>query len=193
MIKKQTLKKRMILRKREYVLWVVVLVLCILQTLSIWWIAKLQESINHNPDSSMRLLLRNAEESRYKYPIIDVAASRVYVPEARIYLPLNDVSRDMRYDYRQQNGSHKSTTLYFSASSVVGRQTGAQYETCDKIVTLAPAPTSQVVESSKVGTIQPTQDGLKDIYAHTVETCWGDWYDDLRDSLVDAVKEAKNY
>ena len=191
MIKKQNTKKRIILRKREHVLWLIVLVLCLLQILSILWIAKLQGSINHGPDLSMKFLLRNAEEDRYKYPIIDVAANRVYIPEARIYLPLNEASRDMRYDFRTLNDSPKSTALYFSTSSVVGRQTGAQYESCDKMVTLAQASTVQVVDSSKVDTIQPTKDGLRDIYMHSVGTCWGDWYDDLRDDLAGVIREAK--
>lgn len=190
---KKPIKKRKALRKREYALWVIIPVLCILQTLSIWWIVKLQESISHNPDLSMRFLLKDAEENRYKQPIIDVAANRIYIPEARIYLPLNEVSRDMRYDFKHRSTSRESGVLYMSVSSVVGRQTGSQYESCDKMVTLAPAHTSQVVKSNKVGTIQSTKDDLSDIYAHSTESCWGGWYDDLRDSLVDVVKEAKNY
>lgn len=142
----------------------------------------------------MRFLLKNAEESRYKHPIIDVSENRVYIPEARIYLPLNEASRNIRYDYREHGSDHRSKVLYFSTSSVVGQQSGAQYESCDKMVTLAPPEEMQIYNNKPVGIVESTKDGLSDIFMHPDSTCWeGKWYTDSKRDLAEVVKEAKNY
>lgn len=193
MIKKMK-KKRKNISKKEHVLWGLIFLLCILQGLSIWQIMKLQKPIDYSPDLSMRFMLKSAEEERYKYPIIDISENRVYIPEARIYLPLNEASRNLRYDFRVKGDGYESSVLYISTSSVVGQQSGPQYESCDKVVTLTSVQTPQIINSSKVGLIQPTKDDMSAIYAHSTDACWnGNWYSDLRDGLVSALKESKNY
>jgi len=193
MTKKQTSRKRSFALNSTFILWVIVLLLVMAQGLSAWHIVKLRE-YSDNSDISMRFLLRNGEEDRYKYPVIDVSENRVYIPEARIYLPLNDTSRNLRYDYAKHGADFKSRTLYISDSSVVGRQTDERYASCDKVVTLTPRTDAQPVLSSVVGTIVPSKDGLRDIYMHPSESC-GDkeWYANMSQKLVEVVKEAKSY
>lgn len=194
MTKKRTTKKQTFTFKREYILWIIVLILVALQGVSAWRIVKLQEYADSNSNLSMRFLLKNSEEERYKYPIIDVAENRVYIPEARIYLPLNDTSRDMRYDYREFGGDNSFKILYFSVSSVVGQQGNSQFASCDKMVTLADPAKIQGRKNNTVGTIQTTKDGLSDISMYTDEPCWNqEWYANLRHNLVEVVKTAKNY
>ena len=194
MTRKRTSKKHTFTFKKEYILWAVILVLIILQGVSAWRIVKLQEYADGTSDLSMRFLLKNVEEGRYKYPIIDVSENRVYVPEARIYLPLNEASRNMRYDYRENGAGVKLKTLYFSTSSVVGLQSRAQFETCDKMVTLAQFEEVQIHKDKPVGAIEPTKDGLSNIFMHPGNECWNQkWYTDLEQGLVEVVKEAKNY
>lgn len=51
--------------------------------------------------------------SAFKLPVIDIAESRVYIPEIKAYLPLNDTTRDLRYTY---NGM----AIDFSLQSLIG-------------------------------------------------------------------------
>lgn len=186
------IKKQKNISRREYILWVVVLVLVISQAWSVWSILRLQEGMRYNSDLSMRFSLKDVEERRYKYPIIDVTENKVYLPEAHIYLPLNEVSRDIRYDFKKGSAATPSI-LYFSVSSIVGRQSDAKYASCDRIVTLASASDSQI-SGSKIGAIQPTRDGLEDIYMHSDGPCWNEeLYINLRSELVGVVKAAKSY
>ena len=97
MIRKKSTKKRLLISKRDLILWSVILILAVLQTLSILYIMQQREYAKSDSNFQMRTLLKEAEEERYKYPVIDVAENRVYIPEVRIYLPLNEVSRDIRY------------------------------------------------------------------------------------------------
>ena len=194
MAKKRTTKKQIFTFKREYIIWILILILILLQAASAWHIQKLQEHANPNSDLSMRYLLKNAEEDRYKYPVIDVAENKVYIPEARIYLPLNEVSRDLRYEYRGYGGFNKTPVLYFSTSSVVGQQSNAQYASCDKMVTLTAPSTQKVVGGDSMDRIQPTKDGLRDIHTYSGESCWNQkWYGDLQQDLLEAVRAIKNY
>jgi hypothetical protein len=100
----------------------------------------------------------------------------------------------MRYDYRERGGGFWSKALYFSTSSIVGRQSEAKYESCDKMVTLAPSEDIKINKDKPVGGVEATKDDLRDIYTHPVDTCWDQkWYTDMKQGLVDVVKEAKNY
>lgn len=193
MTKKQTSRKRSFALNSTFILWVIVLLLVVAQGLSAWHIMKLKE-YGDNSDISMMFLLRRAEEDRYKQPVIDISENRVYIPEARIYLPLTDASRDMRYEYRDYGVDSKSKVVYFSTSSVVGMQTGAQYESCDKMVTLVSPQEAQVPSGNVAGSIAPTKDDLSDMYIHPSESCWDKaWYSNLTRELKEAVKEAKSY
>jgi hypothetical protein len=194
MAKKHTFKKQLRGTKKEYILWVIILALAISQAASAWYITKLQNYAESSSNLSMRFLLKNAEEERYKYPVIDIAENRVYIPEARMYLPLDETSRNMRYDYREKGAGFFSRALYFSTSSIVGQQSGAQYESCDRMVTLTPPTEIRASSLKAIGTIEPTKDGLSEIFINSDDTCWDQkWYSDQRQNLVEVVKQAKNY
>lgn len=194
MVKKKPLKKQKIRFKKEYILWLVILGLIILQALSAWQIIKLREFADRSSDFSMGVILKNSEESRYKYPIIDVTENRVYIPEARIYLPLDEASRNMRYEYREHGDGFLQKALNFSSSAVVGRQRSVEYSSCDKIVTLASHLEMPGYNTKPTATIEPTADGLTDILVYSGSKCWDQkWYADIQHGLAAVVKQAKNY
>lgn len=194
MAKKRATKKQIVTFKKEIVLWAIILILIILQGISAWHIVKLREYADSYSDFTMSVLLKRSEEDRYKYPVIDIAENRVYVPEAHIYLPLNEASRNMRYDYREYGAGFRSKALYFSTSSVVGQQSDARYDSCDKMVTLSLPGELQTQNDKPVGAIESTKDGLRDVFMHPDNTCWeGKWYSDSKRDLVEVVKMAKNY
>ena len=194
MIRKKSTKKRLLISKRDLILWSVILILVVLQTLSILYIMQQREYTKSDSNFQMRTLLKEAEEQRYKHPVIDVAENRVYIPEVRIYLPLNEVSRDMRYEYRERGAGFWPKALYLSTSSVVGQQSNEQYASCDKMIILAPSTEIQRGNIKVTGSIEPTKDGLTDIYENSDGACWDqNWYTDQKQGLSEVVKQAKNY
>jgi hypothetical protein len=194
MTRKKSVKKRIFMPKRDLILWSAILVLVVLQALSIMYIIQQREYAKSDSNFQMRTLLKEAEEERYKYPVIDVAENRVYIPEVRIYLPLNEVSRDIRYEYRERGAGFWLKALYLSTSSVVGQQSNAQYASCDKMIILAPSAEIQRGNMKVTGSIEPTKDGLTDIYVNSDDACWDqNWYTDQKQGLSEVVKQAKNY
>ena len=172
----------------------VVLALIASQGISLWQIMKLREFADQNSHFQLGVLLKHAEEERYKYPVIDVTQNRVYIPEARIYLPLNETSRNLRYDYREKGAGSWSRAMHFSTSSVVGQQSDERHANCDKIVTLAPPAEFQQLDDGADGTIEPTKDGFKYVFVHSDDACWDQkWYAGLKEGLLEAVKQAKSY
>ena len=121
MTKKQNLKKQATgIKKERIIMWVVISILIIAQAISAWYLVRLW---NHGSESSKRdfsAYINKSEEERYNHPIIDVAEGRVYIPEARIYLPLNEITRNLRYDYFKP--LQGNTSLRLSTSSIVGAQ-----------------------------------------------------------------------
>jgi len=190
MIKKQNLKKPAFGTKKErIILWSVILTLIIIQALSAWYISELWKYNSDTSSQSLYLHISKSEEKRYKYPVIDIAEDKVYIPEARIYLPLNDTTRNLRYEYIN-NKDYKSLNL--SVSSAVGTQNGVDDPTCDKVVMVSPSKESLEYPYVDGGEIKPTVDGLRYVSVHNKETC-GTYFGDVQQGLVEAVKLITQY
>ena len=165
-----------------------ILLLAIAQGVSFWYITKLHSYYFEDSSRSLSTLINSSEENRYKHPIIDVSENRVYIPEARIYLPLNDITRELRYDYFSLKGSER---VYFSINATVGSQTDQDVHSCDKVVTLAkPAEPKTDSSYSLSGLVSPTKDGLTDIYTHADCKIY---YGSIKTDLAEAVKQLQNY
>ncbi len=166
-----------------------ILLLAIAQGVSLWYITKLHSYYFEDSSRSLSALINSSEESRYKHPIIDVSENRVYIPEARIYLPLNDITRELRYD---ESFSFKgSERIYFSTNATVGSQTTEDDPSCDKVVTLAKPAEPQTDSSySLSGLVSPTKDGLTDVYTHADCKIY---YGNIKIDLAEAVKQLQNY
>lgn len=187
MTKRQTLKKQTnSIKKERIILWVVISILVVLQAISAWYLVKLQ---NHEAESSKRdfsAYINKSEEERYSHPIIDITEGRVYIPEARIYLPLNEVTRNLRYDYFKPVQSN-TTSLRLSTSSIVGAQIEKDDHACDKVIMLSPSKYPAMTTYSPVGEIQPTKDNLRYIYVHSKDTC-STYYGNVQEDLTAAAK-----
>lgn len=186
--KKHSTTKKLQRNKSLLALWAVVILLLAIQVLSLWYIIKNQ---NDNSEASLQRMYRlvnESEQRRYKYPVIDISENRVYIPEARIYLPLTDTTRELRYDYFSLK-NHES--IYFSVNSTVGHQTQDESPTCDKIVSLTKSETPHTSASdSPVTTVPATKDGLTDIRVHADCKIY---FGDVKTNLLEAVKQLKNY
>ncbi len=190
MTKKQTPQKQKATSKKELILWIAIGILLVAHIVSAWYLVRLWNNTEAISKESLYTLVNRSEESRYRQPVIDVAENRVYIPEARIYMPLNDASRDMRYDYRA-NGEQPAT-LYLSTASVVGRQSEQHDASCDKIITLSQTDEPNRSYWDLAGTLQPTKDDFRYIFMHKQESCWAH-YDETRKVLAEVAKMIKNY
>lgn len=161
-----------------------IFLLTVAQAISAYYILQNREYMIEDSERTLTGFVNSTEEKRYSHPVIDVTEGRVYVPEARIYLPLNETTRNLRYDYRNP---FDTVELYLSVRGVVGNQQPTDDPQCDKMIWL-----SQKKNNSPnfVAEIEPTKDGLRYVSAH--DTC-EIYYDTVRDDLLEAVKQLKNY
>jgi hypothetical protein len=190
MTKKQNLKKKIGgIKKERLILWIIIFILILLQGISAWYVTRLWSSESRNSKYNLYTLINSSEENRYKYPVIDVSEGRVYIPEARIYLPLNEVTRDLRYDYFVVE-NYKSLRL--SVSSIVGSQLERDDHACDKVVMLSPSIESKGATYDDAGEIQPTKDGFRYLLVHNKDTC-SIYHDSMQERLAEAAKQITQY
>lgn len=190
MIKKQNLKKQAIgIKKERIILWVVILILIILQAISAWYLIKLWNYNSESSKQSLYSLISKVEEKRYKHPVIDIAEGRVYIPEARIYIALNDSTRDLRYEFVNVP-NYKS--LHLSMSSTVGVQNETDDPTCDQVVVLSTSKEGLEPTYYDAGEIQSTVDGLRYLRVHNKDTC-SVYNDSVQADLVKAAKSITIY
>ena len=188
MSKKHSTTKKLQRNKSLLVLWVVVMLLLVAQIVSLWYIIKSHNDSSEISSQRIYTLVNESEQKRYKYPVIDISENRVYIPEAKIYLPLTDTTRELRYDYFSLK-NHES--LYFSVNSTVGQQTQDESPTCDKIVSLTKSenPHSATTDPP-AATVPATKDGLTDVRVHADCKIY---FGDVKTSLLEAVEQLKNY
>ena len=162
-------------------------------------IQSLEESVS---GLGWRVMLQQGEGARYKTPIIDVAANRVYIPEARIYVTLDETSRNLRYEYikASSNNPSEQATLNLSLSGVVGGQSQDVHESfsCDRIVVLNSSNATirdfnnageELPAYTKTGSLNEST-GFTTIHAHAHCKMY---QSDTVSSLTEVAKTAKSY
>lgn len=104
---------------------------------------------------------------------MSVSEQKIYIPDARIYIPLGDRDPGVMCDARQLS-SGSSGVLYLSTATTVGNQRSlTENETCDKLITISASKQPQGIFIKE---ISPTKDGLKYVYLYDKNTC--DMYTD---------------
>lgn len=127
---------------------------------------QIKEVTKNQSDVDKRLvsdLINKAENERYTEPVISVTEERVYIPDIKGYLPLNNTSLKIRYDYFDMKDFE---ALYISHVGVIGHQTEQHTNAnCDKIIAITKNK-NEMSDFSYVKSIDPVGPGLMHIYQH---------------------------
>jgi hypothetical protein len=181
--------------KKEHALWVAIIILTALLVSTIWYIlkapsvSKIVSSTNSRPltqaeEQRSQDVVNEIEERRYRYPVIDVKENRVYIPEARMYVPLSEDSRDLRYEMWGE-------TIWLSLSITVGRQTGNEDASCDKVVIFTPSPEKWARGYAAAGTVTSKDGSTRYILRHPA--CKNFYGDEFSQKLADVIKQVQYY
>jgi hypothetical protein len=193
MMKKHIFKKQIRGIKKERILWAAIIILAALLASSIWYIIKTsntsksslpapQRSLTQAEQERGQAFVNDIEQRRYRYPVIDVKENRVYIPEARMYLPLNESSRDIRYQVL-------GDTIWLSTAMAVGRQTGNEDASCDRVVIVTDSENKAGGYIAE-GTIKSNDGSTRFVFRHPACEIYGDV---LSKRLADVIKEVQYY
>jgi hypothetical protein len=193
MAKKKLVKKQIRSIKKEHVLWATIIILAALLASTIWYIVK-TSSVDTDKTSKLPVTLTSAQKEeqqrfvndievrRYKLPVIDIKENRVYIPEVRAYVPLSENSRDIRYQAFND-------TIWLSHAMAVGRQTGDENASCDRVVLVVPSE-DRGRDYIAEGTIKASDGSTRYIFRHPACDIYGD---DFSKRLVEVAKEIQYY
>ena len=124
---------------------------------------QLRKATETNSKQNLQLALRNAEEMRYKTPIIDMQNEQVYLYETGISIALTSTTKDLVYDMRDDQ-------VYISLSGVIGRQNPEDIDTpptCDKMILLAKDQITAPGLMEYVGEVDEKTSVFKHLYKHS--------------------------
>ncbi len=169
-------------RPIHIILWVIIILLVIAQSLTLLYIAKQHMTKAQTAQNSKYDFVNSMEERRYRLPVIDIKEDRAYIPEARIYVPLNGNSRDIRYQYLGE-------TLWLSTAIAVGRQIDQDVASCDKVVLVTPVKRADP-NYTLASTINAKDGSPRYIFKHNACKIYGET---LSQSLADVAKEIQYY
>jgi hypothetical protein len=182
MVKKKSVRRRI---NKE---WLVIVLLIVTQAVSVLYLYRLNEMNTITSRQVLDTLLIRAEERRYLDPIIDIKENRVYIPEARVYLPLNNISRNIVYNYQTSFPPQKQ--LILSTKQVVGMQPNQATALCDQIVTLSSLP---IQDSKEVIKVQTTMKGGLQYVTTLDADCHTLYSKETADKIIDTVKAIASY
>jgi hypothetical protein len=194
MTKKHIFKKQIRSIKKERILWVAIIILAALLASSIWYIIKTSSSdtssstnlnrptMTKAQEEHLQAFVNDIEQRRYRYPVIDVKENRVYIPEAHMYLPLNESSRDIRYQVL-------GDTIWLSTAMAVGRQTGNEDASCDRVVIVTDSE-NKAGGYIAAGTIKSSDGSTRFVFRHPACEIYGD---ESSKRLADVVMETQYY
>jgi hypothetical protein len=187
MKKKASTLKKQIGKKNFYAIWAAIIILAVVQTGIIINLLDIHQFDRDISAFKLGSSIASFEEKIYKNPVIDIVQNRVYIPEARIYFPLNETSRDLRYNYVTIS---QYPELRLSMPGAIGHQQPKDSPTCDRVVALESMKESPSSEFEFVGDLSSNIGNLHYIYKHQPCSIYGK---DLADSLADVAKEARQY
>lgn len=149
--------------------------LIITQVVAVTYISRLQEhigrlnaSVSSLEDRFFLSHVNTSETRRYKNAVVDVSEQKIYIPDARIYVPLKDTDPQIMYDYRESQPKN-SEFLYVSTAKIVGNQYSlTQYESCDKLITITSAKQQY---GTFVKEIKPAAGNLRYVYVYSESSC----------------------
>ncbi len=143
------------------------------------------QTLTTTSDTATQLALNQSERSRYKEPVVDFGAGRLYVYESRLSIPLNQTTKDIRY-------SLMDNELYLSTADTVGQQRLDDTKnppTCDKIVLLSKTK-HNYGGMSLIGELGSEKNGFKYIYKHDPCTLFTE---DVQNQLIEAVQSVDTF
>lgn len=163
-------KKRFKASRLSYLCIALVSLLIVAQLTSIIYILKLRQSVSSLEERYFLSSLNQVETQRYKTAPVDVSEQRIYIPDARLYIPLTDKNPEIVYDFRP-NGPN----LYVSIAQVVGNQRSLDdskdHHTCDKMIVISSTEQNANAYYTFIKELPPTKDGLKYVYLHIKDNC----------------------
>lgn len=169
-------------------LHITVFLLCVSQFVSFGYIISLHQQMKPLNEKAFADVLFKNEDDRYKHPVVGAAEEKVYIPEARLAVPLDESTRTLRYDYRSDQSK---TTLYLSLTGIVGNQLKKDGHTCDKVAVISQTK-DVVLNHVFYKEIPATKDGLRYIYLHNPEGC-SIYTSDTHETIKNIVDQLSEY
>lgn len=167
-MKKSQNKKRLSIIKSNKLISVLVALLLIVQVISITYIFTLQDAVVRLDNRAFLSLVNQSEARRYKNSVIDIHEQKIYIPDAHIYIPLNDVDPQIMY-HPAESTSKTLDTVYLSTEKIVGNQYSlTQYESCDKLITISSTKRSY---GTFIKEITPRTNELRYVYLYDKSDC----------------------
>lgn len=144
-------------------LWLAVGLIVVVQIFILFQIKDMKTNQTNIGKRLVADLINKTETERYRTPAISISEDRVYIPEVKGYVPLTNISRDIRYDYFDMKGVE---VLYLSYNGIVGKQNEHHTSAnCDKVAAITKNK-NEMSDFTYVQAISPIGPGLMHIYRH---------------------------
>jgi hypothetical protein len=184
---KQQFRRKLVANKERYVLWIIVGVLTVSQAVSGFFLVGLWNWQSSQRDLDEKIVTNMGNDRTYKYGVVDVPQDKVFLPELRLSLPLNDTTRNLRYTYSISVKGQSS--LYLTTTSAVGMVYQPEDVYCKRMVALTELKMNSNMYDL-ISDIRPTIQGLTHIY--TPKGC-AKIDNSALNELVEAAKNAQEY
>jgi len=146
----------------------------------------------------IKVYIQNAEKGLYSdQTVVDPIGERVYIPEARIYLPLTDLSRNLLYNYEaadstQNTPAQVSINTSFNINRLVN--TFADVPCAERMAGFSINKKDGELVGNHFSGSMVLQDGRTlYLFTNVTDSCANYWGPDNPDAIVNLLKQAQSY
>jgi len=155
-----------------------------------------QADIEAQANISVKFYLQDAMQGLYRNAgVVDAQAARVYMPELKIYLPLNQNTRDLRYFY---NPDSTPAEAQFSTATSLTRPIQSWGDVpCQQRLAALSVNTQdkglQGMYGQSAGTLKLADGRTIYFYISNSKGCANYWQPHTPQSIVNLLKQAQSY
>lgn len=151
---------------------------------------------NPNEDIQLKSLIRDSQANVFSQAVIDAPLMKVYIPELKIALPLDDRTRDLMYRYTpaDQQHSYPEEIILSSKFHVLTLVENLKQVPCSRLVRVTTSDPGQLQFNETASGVVTLDDGRQlHIAQQKNKDCASRWVTMGPPQMVEVIKSAKTY
>jgi hypothetical protein len=125
--------------------------------------------------------------------VTDAGASKVYIPELKIYLPFNQLARDLKYAYTDDPTTSAGFSTKILLSHPIQRMNDIPCVQTFAGLTVNKDDPPSWQNSENAGTVKLKDGRTLYLYKNNLKNCVNLWAGITPDNVVDLLKQARSY
>ena len=149
-----------------------------------------------NEDIQLKSLIRDSQSNVFSYAVIDAPQQKVFIPELKLSMPLNNQTRELMYRYTpsDQQNSYPEEAIFSTKFHVMTLVENLNQVPCARLVRVTTSDPGQLQYNEvSAGELQLSDGRTLHLLEQKNKDCASRWVSMSPKQMVEAIKSATPY